>query len=182
MKKVLCILFTAALVSFSLSISALAMDYQHTLKAKNMDVSWTVEGDKLHMTATAKTPGWVAVGFNPESAMKGANIVIGYFSKKKGAKIQDHYGHQRISHKSDKTLGGSDDLVNATVTEEGGMTTISFTIPLDSGDKLDKPLDPSGTTRLLLAYGRGKDSFKQRHRYRSVYDINLSTGKSKKIK
>ena len=62
------------------------------------------------------------------------------------------------------------------------MTTISFTLPLDTGDKFDKPINPEGTSKIMLAYGSGRDSFKNRHPFRTIYEINFSTGETKKIK
>ena len=62
------------------------------------------------------------------------------------------------------------------------MTTIIFTLPLDSGDAYDKPINPEGISRVMLAYGAGKDSFRNRHKYRTLYEINYSTGETKKIK
>ncbi|MFH2061174.1 MAG: DOMON domain-containing protein [Pseudomonadota bacterium] len=181
MKKYLLILLAAILVSFLTAFSASAMDYQHKLEVKDMQFSWTIEGDNIHVMVSAKTTGWVGIGFDPEKAMQGANIIIGAVKDGK-VKIEDHYGDRNRGHSSDEELGGKNDVINPSGMEEGGVTTISFTLPLTSDDKWDKPINASGTTRIMLAYGAGKDSFKTRHPYRTIYDVDLSTGKSKKIK
>lgn len=46
-----------------------SMEYRHKLEADNMAVSWTLENDQIHVKLTARTTGWVAVGFDPEKAM-----------------------------------------------------------------------------------------------------------------
>jgi hypothetical protein len=158
-----------------------AMDYQHKLEAKNMDVFWTIEKDQIHVKLSARTTGWVAIGFDPEKAMQGANIIIGAVKKGK-VRIEDHYGDRKRGHSLDKKLGGENHVLNPQGTEADGVTTISFTLALDTGDKWDKPINPQGTSRMMIAYGAGRDSFTARHAYRSVYDINYTTGETKKIK
>lgn len=165
----------------AMPIGAFAVDYQHTLKVKNMTFSWAIEGDQIHVQLAAQTTGWVGIGFDPENAMEGANIIIGAVKNGK-FKVEDHYGDRKRGHTSDKKLGGTDNVLNASGSEDGGVTTISFTLPLKAEEKYDKEIKPEGMSRIMLAYGAGKDSFKTRHPYRTVYDINLSTGENKKIK
>lgn len=179
MKKILLILIAAG---FLFPAAGFAVEYQHTLDAKEMQFSWTVENDMIHVSVSAQTTGWVGIGFDPEKAMQGANIIIGYFSEKKGTVIEDHYGNRKTGHTSDTALGGTNDVVNPVAVEEKGVTTITFSLPLESKDKWDKPIKESGMTRIMLAHGKGRDSLKNRHPYRTVYEVDLSTGENKKIK
>jgi len=160
---------------------ASAMDYQHKLEAKDMEVSWSIDKEQIHVKLTAKTTGWVAIGFDPEKAMQGADIIIGAVKKGK-VRIEDHYGDRKRGHSPDKKLGGDNHVLNPAGGEADGVTTISFSLALDSGDKWDKPIHAEGTSRMMIAYGAGQDSFKSRHKYRAVYDINYSTGETKKVK
>lgn len=157
----------------------LAADYSHELKAKNMDFSWKVDGDKLAVKINAKTTGWVGIGFNPSKKMKDANFVLGYVKKGK-VKITDEYGVKTTSHKSDEKIGGTSDVTLVGGSEEGGVTSIEFTIPLSSGDSKDAKLDPNGETVVLLAYGSGRDSFRSKHKYRGTFLVNLASGEWKK--
>lgn len=181
MKKNYFIFSLMALMLFLIPFSLPAMDYQHTLEAKDMQFSWSIEKDQIHVQMSAKTTGWVGVGFGPEKAMQGANIIIGAVKEGK-FKVEDHYGNRKRGHKSDKSLGGKNDVLNPLGSETEGVTTISFSLPLDTGDAYDKPINPEGITKVMLAYGAGKDSFRNRHPFRTIYEINLSTGESKKIK
>lgn len=161
--------------------SSFAMEYQHTLDVKNMQFSWTIEADQIHVQLSAQTTGWVAIGFDPESAMEGSNIIIGV-AKDDKVKIEDHYGNSKRGHESDKELGGTNDVLNPSGSEKDGVTTIAFTLPLKTNDKYDKDIRTEGMYRIMLAHGAGRDSFKSRHPYRTVYDVNFATGENKKIK
>lgn len=175
------LIIAALLIVAVIPATALSMEYAHTLEVKNMSFSWTIEGDQIHVKLSAKTTGWVGIGFDPESAMAGADIVIGAVKDDK-FKVEDHYGDRKRGHSSDEKLGGKNDVLNASGSEAEGVTTISFTKALKANEKYDKDINAEGTYRIMLAYGSGKDSFKTRHPYRTVYDINLATGESKKIK
>lgn len=155
--------------------------YAHEVQDKKISFAWRIDGDVLAVKMAAETDGWVGIGFNPSKEMKDANFVLGYVKKGK-AKIIDEYGSTERTHKSDKKLGGTTDAVLVSGTEEGGITTIEFTIPLDSGDKNDVAIDPNGDTVVLLAYGAGRDSFKSKHKYRTTLKVNLGTGVSQEIK
>ena len=181
MKKIYTIptLLLLVFVLFTLPLSA--MEYQHTLEVKNMQFSWTIEGDLIHVQLSAKTTGWVGIGFDPEKAMSGANIIIGAVKKGK-FRVEDHYGNRKRGHANDEKLGGKNDVINPSGSEKDGVTTISFTFPLNTGDEYDKPINPQGKSLVMLAYGSGKDSFKTRHPYRTIYELNYSTGENKKIK
>jgi hypothetical protein len=168
----ICLLFPA----FSM-----ANEYPHKLEAKNMTVSWRIDKEQIHVKLTAKTTGWVAIGFDPEKAMQGADIIIGAVKKGK-VKIEDHYADRKRGHSPDKKLGGENHVLNPAGEEADGVTTISFSRALDTGDKWDKPIVAQGTSRIMIAYGSGRDSFKAGHKYRGIYDINYSTGETKKIK
>lgn len=158
-----------------------AMEYQHKLEVKNMEFSWSIEEDLIHVRLSARTTGWVGIGFDPEKAMQGANIIIGAVKGGK-FKVEDHYGTRKRGHDNDEKLGGKNNVINPSGVEEDGVTTIFFSLPLQTDDKYDKIINPEGTSRVMLAYGAGKDSFKTRHPYRTVYEINYSTGETKKIK
>lgn len=157
-----------------------AAEYDHEVKDKKITFAWKVEGDKLAVKLTAETDGWVGIGFNPVTEMKGANFILGYV-KKGVAKLEDDFGYDANEHKPDTKLEGTSDVTLVGGTEADGMTTIEFTLPLDSADKNDTKIDVNGDTTVLLAYGAGRDSFKSKHKYRSALKLNLSTGASEKL-
>lgn len=177
--KIFGIIAGVSLVLFSTLAIVGATEYQHELKDKDMSFAWTVEGENLAVKLVAETEGWVGIGFNPVEKMAGANFILGYV-KKGEAKIVDEFGHDDNKHKSDTKLGGASDVTLVGGTEVDGVTTIEFTIPLESGDKNDTKIDVKGETTVLLGYGAGRDSFRSKHKYRSSFMVNLTTGVSEK--
>jgi hypothetical protein len=177
MKKLMLALLTTLLACF-FTTALLAGPYDHEVKAKDMTFAWKVDGDTLHGKMSAKTKGWVGVGFNPSKKMKDANFILGYVKDGK-AKVVDHFGTKATGHDADSKKGGSDDVTLVAGTEDNGLTTIEFTLPMNSSDKMDGTLTADGDTILLLAYGPDRDSMKPRHKFKTTMTVNLSTGASK---
>lgn len=157
-----------------------AAEYDHKITSKKISFEWKINGANIDIKISAPTTGWVGIGFNPSKQMKDANYIIGYVKKGK-VKITDDYGKSKKTHAKDTKAGGKKDVTGVSGSEENGMTTIVFTIPLDSGDTKDQALDINGDTTVLLAYGAGRDSFKSRHKVHDILSVNLSSGKYKNI-
>ncbi len=146
--------------------------YQETTKS-DITLRWRIEGTKLKVTLKAPTDGWVAVGFNPTSKMEDANIIIG-FVKDGNIFIRDDWGTGPVSHEADIDLGGQDNITDKSGEESDGSTEISFTIPLDSGDRKDQPLVPGQKYKVLLGHGRaGADNFTSFHKRVTMAEITL---------
>ena len=158
-----------------------AMEYAHQLKADDVVFAWSVDADQIHIKLSGETDGWVGIGFDPEEDMLAANILIGAVKGGK-VRIEDHWGDKKRGHSSDEKLGGKNDVIDPAGTEADGVTTIFFSYPLKTGDEFDKPIALDKMVKVILAKGAGRDSFRARHVYRVLYEINLSTGESKKIK
>lgn len=169
--------FLTTLFFASLSIAA---DYDHKIEAAEMGFEWKINGDNIDIRMSAPTTGWVGIGFNPSKQMMDANFILGYVKKGK-LRITDEFGKTARTHTKDTKMDGKMDVMNATGSEENDITTITFTIPLDSGDKLDQPLDPMAETIVLLAYGSGRDSFRTKHKAYATLKVNLSTGEFQEV-
>lgn len=172
------IIFTILWISPSL---AQDLTYQHTITVEQMTFQWSLEPELIHIKLAAKTTGWVGVGFNPSQAMKDADFVIGYV-KNGQANVKEQIGSGLNSHMEKVKSGGKDNVTNISGKEENGMTEITFTLPLKSGDKFNTMIDPNGETTVLLAYGAGMKSFLIKHQYRTALKVNLSTGSYQAIK
>lgn len=136
-------------------------------------LSWTPEGDSILVTMSAPTTGWIAAGFHSGGAMNDAQIVIGWVDGRE-VRIRDDFGTGFTTHAADTTLGGTDDLVLISGTEQNGRTTITFRMPLDSGDDNDRKLVPGEPCRAVLAYGNdGDDSFTGYHAWAGSTDIEI---------
>ena len=129
----------------------------------SFDLQWQIEGENLNVQMAAPTTGWVAVGFDVEDMMAGANILIGYVSDG-AAFLRDDFGSGSVKHESDAVLGGVENFSGLEGEEVDGVTVLRFTIPLDSGDAYDKPLQAGKSYKVIYAYGpKGKDDFGSYH-------------------
>lgn len=131
------------------------------VEAVGMTFEWMIDGDTIEIRVQSPEQGWVGVGFDPETIMRGANMIMGYVENGE-ATIADHYGNQLTNHTSDTELGGSDDVTLIEGSEDEDGTTLHFSMPLDSGDEYDKPLTEGETHTLMLAYGT-EDNFTEQH-------------------
>jgi plastocyanin len=128
-------------------------------------VQWLTVADSglIHLRVSAPTTGWVAIGFNRQPLMQGANFIIGYVLADT-AHIQDNFGTSGWVHEPDTSLGGVDNIADKAGTEVSGTTELRLTIPLDSGDPYDFRLVADSVYSLLLAYGaNGADDFTSMH-------------------
>ncbi len=120
---------------------------------------WTLDGDVIHFKVIAETTGWIGVAFDPSYKLKGADVVVGSVSED-GVTIHDGYGTDAESLEADDALGGADDILAAQGSEEGGVTTILFTLALDSGDAFDTTFAPGESMVVGLVAGPdGDDAF-----------------------
>lgn len=128
---------------------------------KDFIFDYKVENDNLIAKVSYPTEGWVAIGFNSTKKMKDANFIIG--CNRDGEEIvADHFGINPVSHKADTLIGGTNDLIESSCTEEEGRTTLSFTIPLNSGDEKDGVLKKGKENKVIFAAGR-KDDLGTKH-------------------
>lgn len=155
--------------------------YDHKIEVEKMTLEWKLDGQQIHVRLTAKTTGWVGIGFNPSTEMKDANFILGYVKKGK-VKVTDHFGTSKRQHDKDKKLGGKRNVTNIDGSESKNMTEVAFTIPLNSGDAKDQVIDPEKETKVLLAYGSGRDSFRAKHQFKAALSVNLKTGQFKRVK
>lgn len=145
--------------------------YHHVASA-DYNFHWKIENDSIHCILSANSAGWIAVGFDPAIRMQNANFIIGYVSNNE-VFIRDDFGVSQTSHASDLSLGGSDHLNRKAGKELNGITTISFSMPLNSGDPYDKVLIPQNTYPILFAKGNS-DDYSSMHTGSSVINLNLS--------
>ncbi len=161
----------AAVAVAAAVVGASAADYKNKLEAKGVTFEWTIDGANLNGQLTAKTTGWVGVGFNPTKDMLDAAFVIGAV-KDGQAKAALFIGTSPSAHSKDVEQG---EVTNIGGSEADGVTKISFTIPLVSKNPKVKPIAVDQDVKMLLAYS-ADDSIKSKHRDRAQLTVNLTTG------
>lgn len=147
-----------------------AGEYRHVLSdpQTGIDINWQNDDRYLYVGLVSPGVGWVAIGFDPERKMQGANIIIGAVTDSELV-IEDHFGASPTAHRKD----GEYRIVQAAGTETDGVTTIEFILPLSGDASPDTYLTPGETVTTILAYHRSNDSFTVRHSKRSTTQITL---------
>jgi len=149
-------------------------EYKYSLSdgPTGIDLFWGHDGSELFIGIETDSSGWVSIGFDPESAMKGANII--FLALDEGELLlRDDFGTSSFAHNADSSLGGSKDITVSAANKESDLTVYEFSIPLDSGDEFDKVLSPGNTYNIILAINNGSIDFDRAHSARSSGQIQL---------
>ncbi len=72
-------------------------------------------------------------------------------------------------------------MQNSQGSEADGTTSIWFSLPLESDEQWDKSIEINSMYPIMLAYGSGADSFRRGHAWRGVYEVNFTSGESKRL-
>lgn len=146
MKKTIMTAVFSAILMLILPLTVWAMDYQHKIEAENISFAWTIEGDLIHVQLSAKTEGWVAVGFEPEDVMAGADIIIGMVTEGQ-VKIQDNYGDRKKDMPRMKTWAAK--MMFKTPPEQRKTGSPPFPLPSRSiaGTNMTSPFPPAGQAK-----------------------------------
>ncbi len=152
--------FFFVVASVVAGVSLWAQGAPISAESNGIKVSIAIVGPNAEITVSAPYSGWVAVGFDPSRKMADANLLIGYV-KDGVAYGRDDFGASQVSHKADKDLGGVDNLISVSGSETDGVTTITFVIPVNSGDSKDVALT-KGRHQVILAASRS-DNFTGMH-------------------
>lgn len=138
-----------------------------------MEVYWKNDPQYLYMALRAKTPGWVAIGFEPTVAMKDADIILGYVSDGK-ANVFDQYSTGNYGpHLNDTQLGGTYDILESGGREDAGFTTIEFKRKMNTGDKYDKAFTPGQNVSVIWSLSES-DSVNVRHTADGMGEVEFS--------
>jgi len=162
-----------------LAISALILSahavfaQQQVLEKQGFVLKWETQGENLLVTVKAETKGWIGFGIGATSVMKDANIIVCWVDDNSGiAMAEDDFGNTRFTHKSDISMGGSQDVKVLSGTQTATSTEITFSIPLDSGDKYDTKLVKGESYRMLLA-SNNSDNINWKHNNRYAQEITI---------
>lgn len=140
-----------------------------------MELHWTIEADSIYFGLRAPTRGWLAIGWDPTGPiMQGEDILIGYIRGKE-LFLQDYYATTSVSHANDVSLGGRDDVLESSGTEDEQFTTIEFRRKLDTGDRFDRSIT-NGPHTVQLAFGPDDDFVTYHGQKRTVVKIDFFAG------
>lgn len=125
-------------------------------------VYWKNDHELLYMALKAKTTGWLAIGFEPTTRMKDADMIFGWVEDGQVTLLDLYSTGSTGPHPPDEELGGTNNILEFEGSEEDGYTTIEFKRKMDTGDKYDKVLVPGQTLNFIWATATS-DSFDRKH-------------------
>jgi hypothetical protein len=108
-----------------------------------VSLSWNRTADGLSIRMVSRMTGWVAVGFNDRPLMAGADMYVGWVSRKTGAAtVLDTHAVGRSPPRVDAEHGGHNDATHlfGILDTVNGSLTVQFTRALDTGDPHDRVL------------------------------------------
>lgn len=127
-----------------------------TIRLGRMECYYEIQQDRLHFHLTAPTEGWLAVGFNDENNIVGADLLM-FSIKGDSVQFEDQFVLAAGKHPEDKACGGESNIIVESAKEASGRTSVAFSIPLNSGDKLDFIHRVGQDFWLILAYSVSDD-------------------------
>lgn len=117
------------------------------------ELSWNIDGSLVYIAMSARTTGWVAIGFDPITLMENADMVFGWVDESGTAFTLDTFATGPYGpHPPDEELGGMQDIVQFAGIERDGITTIEFSRNIETGDEYDKPLEVNEGVTVIWAY------------------------------
>lgn len=147
-----------------------AMSERKTVTAVDVTFEWEIQGGYLRGRMSAPTTGWVTVGFNDKSQLDGTKLVMGYVADGK-AFCEEHIADPP-NHRPKTERGGHNALTAVSGTELNGVTTIDFSLELDSRDPVDIVLIPGRRYYVTLAWSHEDDLYHHSAR-RTAVEISL---------
>jgi len=122
------------------------------LTQEGYTLAWKIHDSMIDVKVTYKTNGWVGVGFGKTGTMEGSHIILGFVLDGK-ATVADHFGYAHDKHGPEDKVGGKDSLTARDGKFADGATTISFTMPLNTGNPKDPVLVEGESYKVILANG-----------------------------
>ena len=127
---------------------------------------------RINITIAVETRGWV--GFGVGVSMRDVDLVTAYVDDATGAcDLNDGYT-ENFDPKSDVSLGGTDDLTLIGCEQTATTTRVSFSRPLDSGDKFDNVIG-RGNVDITFAWGERDEYLQHARSSRGMSRVNFET-------
>jgi hypothetical protein len=143
--------------------------YERKVTAAGVDFQWTIEGPVMHAKMSARTLGWVAVGFNRRKELKGTRLVMGNVREGK-VMVEEHIADPP-QHGPKTAIGGRSGVLAQSGAELDGVTSIEFTLTLDTGDEF-VPLEQGEVYFTTLAWSHEDDLY-HHSAMRTAVDVKL---------
>lgn len=152
-------------------VAASAQSAARSVALGGMDFLWSHADGRLHGRLNAPGTGWLAVGFNAERTLRGTRFVIAAVATPP-PRAEVHIA-QPPEHRSVEDLTGQPSgLGDVAGGYADGRSTLSFSLPHQSGDRFGHDLSPGRTIHLMLAWSHEPD-FDHHSAWRGHTDVTL---------
>lgn len=142
-----------------------------TLIQNNMEINWHHKGPNIHISMSAPTEGWVAIGFNPSPGIKGTYLLMGHIEEGK-PDVVEHYTLSPGNYRTLESLECSPRVKNIRGSEKEGTSLLSFTIPTRVNSAYHQDLSEGNEYNLIIAYSR-EDDFQHHSMMRTSVRVEL---------
>lgn len=136
-----------------------------------MTVNWQHCSDSIQIEMSAPTGGWLCIGFNEKDEITHANLFMGCVRDNK-VELVEHYVISPGNYKPIRDLGILDRVRIIEGAEKDGVTTIRFTIHLNTNNSHQKDLSIGTALSLIMAYSM-EDDFQHHSIMRTSTQIQL---------
>lgn len=136
-------------------------EYANSLSTNNGNFifHWQFANEMMYFGLETTSQGWAAIGFEPTTRMKDADILLG------GTENGVPYIYDMFStgptgpHPPDTDLGGTSDIIEYGAQEQAGGTVVEFSRRKDTGDSYDKVLTPGAEITIIWAHANTDEPF-----------------------
>ncbi|MEM1259640.1 MAG: DOMON domain-containing protein [Bacteroidota bacterium] len=145
---------------------------QQTAKTSGITFTYEVVGDSLICKLDAPTNGWLGVGFNTKNSIVGSDLLLFNIVDGK-ASCTDLFVKGAGNPVKDIDNGGKNTITLLSSAERSSYSTITFSIPMDSGDSNDFIHEMEKEAWLILAYSVD-DDFEHHSRVRKHIPFTIN--------
>ena len=154
-----------------LALKLNAQNNMKQIKKDGMTVKWEIVDDQLHVEMSAPTEGWVTVGFNENSNITGAYLLMGRVRNGK-AEVVEHFTSSPGNYQPISNYKVPNQVKDIKGSENGKNTELTFKIPIAAASKYHKHLTKGSTWSMIMAYSL-EDDFQHHSIRRTSVSIKL---------
>ena len=126
------------------------------IERNGMTLRWSAGTEYLDLEMRSPQQGWVAIGFNTQSGLKGTHLLMGRV-RNGAAEVSDRYILAPGDHQAISSLGGTSWPSSVEGTESPSGTVVRFRLPLHRSDQWHHRLEAGKSYHLLMAFSRSDD-------------------------
>ena len=126
------------------------------IERNGMTLRWSAGKEFLDLEMRSPQQGWVAIGFNPRSGLKGTHLLMGRVQNGK-AEVSDRTILAPGDHQAISNLGEVPWPIQVKGSESSSGTVVRFRLPLHRSDQWRHQLEAGRTYYVLMAFSRSDD-------------------------